>query len=377
MLGVRRSSLVILGVVALAGCSDSSGPSDTTIELAVDSVASPTNELTSLITGTTDPGATVSLEGPQDTLSQDADTDGAFSFTVSLLANAISEFSVLAVDQAGNQAADTLDIEQDSEAPTAGFVSPAGGSSTLGQSGFTIELGFSEETTGLEYFSGVDSETFEITNSQPVGGVLLQDGTTSTLYPAGSDLTPLFDAVTESGGSWTVPDSAAFTAGPNQMLASISDRVGNESSPGVVAFNVTADPDRLIVGDSEGGAGATGVPVIIGLSNGDSVAGVQFDFVFASATISSVDSVTVRDRASAFDGIDFNQTSPGRVRAVLFDSNGDVLVPGKSAILTLWITLSAAATPADYTLLAEAIILSNPLGGTSTLAPASGTLRVP
>ena len=204
-----------------------------------------------------------------------------------------------------------------------------------------------------------------------------QDGTTSTLYPAGSDLTPLFDTVTESGASWAVPDSAAFTPGANQMLATVGDRADNESSAAVVAFNVTADPDRLIVTDSEGSAGATGVPELIGLSNGDTIAGVQFDLVFASAAISSVDSVTVRGRASAFDGVDFNTIAPGRVRIVLFDSNGDVLVPGQGAILTLWLTVSAAATPGNYTLIAESIILSDPLGGTSTLAPASGTLRVP
>ena len=373
----KGSSLVVSLAVAVAACSDSSGPSDTTIELAIDSVASPTNELTSVVSGTTDPGATVAIEGPLDTLSQNADTEGAFSFTVSLEANAISEISVLAVDQAGNRAADTLGIAQDSEAPSAGFVSPPGGSSTPGQSGFTIGLDFSEETAGLEYFSGVNPESFEITNSQPVGGVLRQDGTTSTLYPAGSDLSPLFGTVTETGASWTVPDSAAFAPGSNQMLATVSDRAGNESSAAAVAFFVTPDPDRLIVTDSEGSAGATGVPEVIGLSNGDTIAGVQLDFVFAPAVISSVDSVTVRDRASAFDGVDFNPIAPGRVRIVLFDSSGDVLAPGKGAILTLWLTVSAAATPGNYTLIAESIILSDPLGGTSTLASVSGTLRVP
>jgi len=161
------------------------------------------------------------------------------------------------------------------------------------------------------------------------------------------------------------------------MLATIGDRAGNESLASAVVFNVTADPDRLIVTDSEASAGSTGVPEVIGLSNGDTIAGVQFDFVFLPAAISSVDSVTVRDRASGFDGVDFNQIAAGRVRVLLFDSSGDVLMPGQGAIFTLWLTVNAAATSGDYTLVAEAIILSNPSGGTSTLAPAAGTLRVP
>jgi len=376
MRALRSCSLAVVTVV-LAACSDSSGPSDTTIELTVDPVMSPTNELSSLISGTTDPAASVTVEAPLDTLSENADDDGAFSFSVSLLANAISEISILAVDQAGNRAADTLEIEQDIEPPDVDFVSPPAGGATPGQSGFTVELDFDEATAGVDYFSGVDSETFEITNSQPVGGVLRQDGTTSTLYPAGSNLTPLFDVVTEDGAEWTVSDSAVFTPGANQMLATIGDRAGNESSPAAIAFNVTADPDRFIVTDTEAGAGATAVSEIIGLSNGDDVAGVQFDFVFAPTVISSIDSVTVRDRASAFDGVDFNQVAAGRVRVVLFDSSGDVLSPGQGAILTLWLTVNAAAPSGDYSLTAESIVLSDPQGGTSTLAAASGTLRVP
>lgn len=368
----------LLGAAALsAACSDSSGPSDTTIVLFIDSVPNPTNQLDVTISGTTDPGAAVTVAGPRDTLSDLASAEGTFSLTVLLLANAISEVTVVARDSSDNEIGDTLALAQDGEKPAAVFTSPLGGSATQSQSGFPIALDLADDTAFVEFASGVDPASFKIESSQPVGGVFRQNGTFSTVYPAGTNLAPLFAAVTQSGANWVVPDSAAFSPGVDQMLARIRDVAGNQSSPAVVSFNVTADPDRLIVVDAGGSAGSTGNPQVIGLANGDTIGGVQFDFTYSMPIISSVDSVTVAPRTSAFDEIAFNEIAPGQVRVLLFDSSGDLLPPGQGPIITLWLSVDAAAAPGDYTVVLEQIFLSDRLGVTRAIPGATGTFRVP
>jgi hypothetical protein len=376
--GILGVSLAVLAAVGLwTACSDSSGPGDTTIVLSIDPVPSPTNELNPAISGLTDPGATVTITGPVDTVSALAGAAGDFSITVTLGPDALTELEVVAVDSAGNQTGDTLDMFHDGRAPALTFTSPGSGSTTLGQSRFPIEVAFADDTVGVEFASGSDAATFFIENDRDVGGVFQTDGTFTTSYPAGSNLAPLFTSVSESGASLVVDDSAAFPPGVNQLLARVTDLAGNRSLDRVLSFNVGADPDRLILVDARGGAGSSGNPVVVGLANADSVGGAQFDFIYSSTIIALVDSLTVGDRATAFDGVDFNQIAPGQVRVLLFDSGGDLIPAGQGPILTLWVTVAPSAPSGAHLLTLGAILLSDRAGATRSLPDATGTFTVP
>jgi hypothetical protein len=368
----------VLAAMALSGaCGDASGPSDTTVALSIDPVPSPTNDRTPTLSGTSDPGATVTVTGPVDTVSALADEAGAFSVTVTLVPDALSELAVEAVDSAGNRAADTLQIFHDGREPRLTYVSPGSGDTTAGQTGFAIELTFADDTFNVEFASGIDPATFFLENSRAIGGVFQNDGTFTTTYPAGANLAPLFDSVDTSGAVLVVADSAAFPAGLNQLVARVTDRAGNESLARVVSFTVSPDPDRLIVVDASGGPGATGVPVVVGLANADTVGGVQFDLLFDTSVIASLDSVTVADRTTAFDAVDFNLVAPGRARVLLFDSGGDVIPPGQGPILTLWLSVAPAAPSGTYTLTLTAAFVSDPAGATVSMADATGRFTVP
>jgi hypothetical protein len=366
-----------LGYFWLGACSDSSGPSDTSIVLEFDSIPSPTNMLRPTIGGASDPGATVTIAGPVDTVSELASSSGVFSITVSVNANVINELTVLAVDSAGNQAGDTLEIAHDGKRPSTLFESPGEGSNTLSQSGFPIELAFSEDVLDAEFVSGVDPSSFWIECDRRVGGVFRQDGTFGTAFEVGDNLAPLFTTLTGSAASWLVADSAVFTPGSNRLLAHISDRAGNQSTTRSLSFEVGADPDKLIVVNAGGAAGSSENPVEVGLANADSVAGVQFDFTYSTAILASVDSVTAGDRSQSFDGIDFNEIAPGRVRVLLFDTGGDLMAQGQGPIITLWVSVSPSAASGSHSLTLEMALVSEPSGGTRPLGDATGMFAVP
>ncbi|MDX1472856.1 MAG: hypothetical protein R3309_01730 [Reinekea sp.] len=62
-----RSLAALLVFPLCAGCGDSSGPQDTTIELLIDAVTTPTNQGVQTISGTTDPLSMVMITATADT----------------------------------------------------------------------------------------------------------------------------------------------------------------------------------------------------------------------------------------------------------------------------------------------------------------------
>jgi hypothetical protein len=374
---VRMSLMAVLGAGLLIGCSDSSGPGDTTIELAVDSIASPTNSLSPTVSGATEPGANVTVTSPRDTLSTLADIDGAFSLTTRLMPDAVNTITVLAVDSAGNEAGDSLEVAHDGRVPIVSFLSPGQGEITPGQSAFSIGVGYTDQGGGDTFVSGVDQASLRVESDRAVGGVFQRDGTISSAYPAGTDLAGLFDVGGPAQATLSVPDSLAFTAGTHQLRAQVADKAGNLSPPGYLTFEVTADPDRLIAVDASGAAGSSGNLLLIGLVNADSVAGVQFDLVYSTSVIAGIEQVAVTDRAANFGATDFNEVAPGRIRVVLFDVNGDVIVPGQGLILNLSVTVQLDAASGSHVLTLTNVLLSDPGGITSGAPDASGTFAVP
>lgn len=374
---VRIELSALMGLLAGLGCSDSSGPGDTTIDLAIDSIASPTNNRNPTVSGTTDPGATVTVTSPRDSLSDLAASSGAFSFTVWLRADAANTITVLAVDSAGNEIGDTITVMHDGRVPLVGFAAPLPSDTTEGQSGFTIAAEFADQASGVEFASGPEPTTFRIENDSPIGGVFLPNGTFSTLYPADTDLAPFFDFAGTAGATLVVPDSLAFPPGSNQLRARISDNAGNLSPPEYLTFEVNADPDRLIAVDASGAAGSTGNPLVIALANWDSVAGVQFDFIYSPAIIASVDSVTAVERAESLGSTDFNEVAGGRVRILLFDVDGDLIEPGQGPILNVWLTVQGGAASGTYAVTLTAVRLSDPAGQASEGLDTAGTFTVP
>jgi hypothetical protein len=359
----------------VAGCSDSSGPGDTTIDLVVDPIESPTNNRNPTVSGTTEPGATVTVASPRDTLTDLAGSSGAFSSTVRVWPDDVNTITVLAVDSAGNEAADTLTVAHDGRVPLVRFNSPDQDETTAGQSGFTLAVEYADQTN-VEYASGPDPTSYQIESGQPVGGVFTQSGTFSTLYPAGANLAPLFDLIDDSGATLLVPDSTAFTPGVNQLRAEIKDNAGNLSPPRYVTFEVSADPDRLIAVDASGAAGSSGNSLAIGLANWDSVAGVQFDLTFNTSVIASLDDIRAADRAASFGVTDFNEVAPGRVRVVLFDVDGDVIEPGQGRILNISVTVQPTAPSGTHTVILTSVVLSDTDGATSAAPDAAGNFTV-
>ena len=353
----------------LIGCGGSSGPSDTTIALDVDPVTTPTNVNTQAITGTTDDDATVTITSATDTVSGNAGANGRFSITVDLIENTMNDFDIVAVDRAGNTRTDAVAILHDNIRPTATFTAPAMSSVTSGQSGFPVTVSYTDDS------SGTDPATFAITSSTTIGGMYQQDGTFTTIFTAGSDLVLLFNSATGSGANWTVPDTALFPAGRTELTATLRDLAGNLAAPSTVIFDVGPDPDKLIVVNGTGAAGAE-VAIEVGLANALTVSGVQFDFMFDTNVIATVDSVTVGARASTFDATPFNQIAAGQVRVLLFDNGGDVILGGQGPILNVWVTIDAGAAAGPSTLTLEGIVVSDPTGDSSLPADASGMFTV-
>jgi hypothetical protein len=368
---VVRTTVVALLASLVVACSSSSGPSDTTIDLDVDEISSPTNQIMPAVTGTTDAGATVTVTSPVDTTSEVASGAGAFSVSIMLDANSVNELTIHARDPAGNETSTTEQVVHDGIAPTILVNTPQQGGITAGQSGFQILVVYSDAG------SGIDESTLSITNGLDVGGVYQQDGSFSTTYAAASSLVPIF-SVTGDSASTVVADSLAFQANTNILSAQVGDLAGNTSSLVARTFDVTADPPSLVVTDASGSAGSTGLPIVIAVANADTVSGVQLDFSFDTLVIASVDSVTTTGRANSFDSTPFNEISRGLVRVLLFDNGGDSVSPGQGPVLNLWVTLDASAASGDHTLSADDVVLSDPVGGTVTgLGPFSGTLTVP
>ena len=374
---VRRSLMAMLGAGLFVGCSDSSGPGDTTIELAVDSVPSPTNRLRPTVSGTTEPGAHVTVTGPRDTLSALADGAGAFGLTVLLWPDAVNTITVLATDSAGNQTGDTLEVAHDGRIPIVSFASPEQGEITSGQSAFVIAVGYADQGGADVFVSGVDQASLRIESDGTVGGVFQRDGTISIAYPAGTDLAAFFDEVGAAEATLSVPDGLAFTAGTHRLRAQVADKAGNLSPPSYLTFEVTADPDRLIAVDASGAAGSSGNTVPIALVNADSIAGVQFDLLYSTSVIAGIEEVRITDRAASFGATDFSVVAPGRVRVLLFDLDGDSVEPGQGLILYLLVTVQPDAASGSHVLNLTNVLLSDPGGETFGGPDASGNFAVP
>jgi hypothetical protein len=369
-------TVVVLGAVLVTGCSDSSGPGDTTIDLVVDPIESPTNNRSPTVSGITEPGATVTVAGPRDTLTDLASSSGAFSETVRIWPDDFNTITVLAVDSAGNEIADTLTVAHDGRVPLVDFNAPGQGATTGGQSEFTLALEFADQTH-VEFASGPDPASYQIESDQPVGGVYTQNGTFSTRYEAGANLAPLFDVIDVDGATLLVPDSAAFAPGTTQLRAEIRDNAGNLSPPEYLTFEVSVDPDRLIAVDASGAVGSSGNSLAVGLANWDTVAGVQFDLIFDASVIASLDDIRSADRAASLGATDFNEVEPGRVRVVLFDVDGDVIEPGQGQILNISVSVQPDAPSGTHTVVLTSVLLSAPDGVTSAAPDATGNFVVP
>ncbi len=362
---VRTFAFTILACGVSLACDG--GPDDTTIALTVDPVTSPTNQATQVISGTTDPNSSLRIIAPTDTVVGTANSQGAFGLQVSLSLNALNSIVVEATDPAGNMTSQTVSILHDNIAPTVAFASPA--SPTARQSGFTITVNLSDES------SGVDVSSFVITNDQAIGGAFKQDGTFSVSIAANTDLAPIFTSVTASQATYTVADTFFFPAGTNQLLAAVSDLAGNQAQR-TLTLEVGPDSTRLIVVDATAAPSSSGNAIVVGLANGVAVSGVQFDLTYATTVIASVDSVTVGDRTSTFSDTPFNQITPGRVRLLLFDGGGDSLDQGQGPILNIFVTIDPAAPSGDQTLTLESIVASAPGGGTTAIDNTVGRLTV-
>ncbi len=363
--------LYVLGVTALIGCGGDAGPSDTTNSVTIDAVTTPTNLPTQVIGGTTDPSSTVTVTTATDTAIGTTNTQGTFGLSITLAQNTNNAVSVESIDPAGNLATASTSILHDNTSPTVTIGQPSAVTPTTGQSGFDIDVNYSDTGgSGIDVAAGVVT----IINNNDIGGVFKQDGTFSTTISTGTDLAvPLF-SVGSSQATYTVADTFIFPSGGTLINASVIDLAGNEASTTRV-FTVGPDTTTLIVVNSMGAAGGS-VDVDIGLANSVIVAGVQFDLVFDALVVDSVVSATPISRASSFSSAPFNQIGAGVVRVLLFDGGGDTLAPGQGVVLRLNLEILSGAAAGASTLTLQSVVISNPGGGTTLAPDATGTLVV-
>ena len=373
MSAIRRNSrlatIAVLSLLISLGCGGDSGPSDTTNSVMLDAVTTPTNLATQVISGTTDPNSNVTVTAPADTTIGVANTSGTFGLSITLSSNISNSIQVSSVDPAGNSATASTSIVHDDVAPTLSMSAPSSVTPTAGQSGFDITANYSDSG------SGIDQASVVISNDRDIGGAFKQDGTFSTVISSSGDLVPLFSSVTTAQATYTVADSLLFPAGANNLAASVSDLAGN-TSPLARGFQVSADTTRLIVVNSSGSPGATAVPLRIGMANGSSVSGVQFDLTYDTLVVAAVAGALPAGRASSFSAAPFNLIAPGRVRVLLFDLGGSSIGQGQGDILLLTLDLQATAPTGAQTLTLESVVISLPGGGTVPAVNATGTLTV-
>ena len=369
MSAIRRNSRLATIAVLSLGCGGDSGPSDTTNTVTLDAVTTPTNQATQVISGTTDPNSNVTVTAPADTTIGVANTSGTFGVSITLSSNISNSIQVSSVDPAGNSATASTSIVHDDVAPTLSMSAPSPVTPTAGQSGFAITANYSDSG------SGIDQASVVISNDRDIGGAFKQDGTFSTVISSSGDLVPLFSSVTTAQATYTVADSLLFPAGANNLAASVSDLAGN-TSPLARGFQVSSDTTRLIVVNSSGSPGATAVPLRIGMANGSSVSGVQFDLTYDTLVVAAVAGALPAGRASSFSAAPFNLIAPGRVRVLLFDLGGSSIGQGQGDILLLTLDLQATAPTGAQTLTLESVVISLPGGGTVPAVNATGTLTV-
>ena len=368
---VLASGLLYVLVTALIGCGGDAGPSDTTNSVTLDAVTTPTNLPTQVIGGTTDPSSTVTVTTATDTAIGTTNTQGTFGLSITLAQNTNNAVSVESIDPAGNLATASTSILHDNTSPTVTIGQPSAVTPTTGQSGFDIDVNYSDTGgSGIDVAAGVVT----IINNNDIGGVFKQDGTFSTTISSGNDLAvPLF-SVGSSQATYTVADTFIFPPGNNSINVSVIDLAGNEGSANR-GFSVGPDTTKLIVVNSTGAAGGS-VDVDIGLANGVIVAGVQFDLVFDALVVDSVVSATPISRASSFSSAPFNEIGAGVVRVLLFDGGGDTLAPGQGVVLRLNLEILSGAAAGASTLTLQSVVISNPGGGTTLAPDATGTLVV-
>ena len=242
--------VVVLGALLVVGCSDSSGPGDTTIDLAVDPIESPTNDWSPTVSGITEAGATVTVASPRDTLTDLSSSSGAFSSTVRLQTDDVNTITVLAVDSAGNEIADTLTVAHDGRVPLIGFNSPDQDETTTGQSGFALVVEYADQTN-VQFSSGPDPTSYEIESDQPLGGVFMRNGTFSTLYQPGANLAPLFGLVGDAGANLLV-------VGDDKFYNSFVDEVTEAASKIVIGYGLDESVQMGPMRDKEKKDGVVG-----------------------------------------------------------------------------------------------------------------------
>lgn len=359
----KFSLFATLAVLSFGACN---GPDDTTIALTVNALTSPTNENSVVVSGSTDADSEVRVEATGDTVIGSAGGQGAFSFTLQLALNQLNTIDVQATDPAGNSTSETLTVLHDNIAPILSFTSPP--TNVGSQSGFTVAVSLADEA------SGIDANSLSISNSEDIGGAFKTDGSSTTAITAGDELISLFDV---SGGqaAFVVPDTFFFSAGINQLSASVSDNAGNNAN---ASHSVTVQPDdsRLIIVDASGNPGDNDVPLTVGLANGIIISGLQFDIVFDTLIVDSIANPTPVDRAGSFSDSPSNETEPGRLRVLLFDGGGDIIDQGQGAVIQLTLFLSPTAPLGEASLGFQGIVASEPGGSTTGLADASGVLTV-
>ncbi len=155
---------------------------DTVLVIVHDSVApdaptlndvpSPTGSTTVNVSGTTEPGASVSVTGGTSAVTRTAGTDGRFSMAVTIAADTSSTLSVIATDRAGNSSApSTVSVTHSSDVPEPPVVDDANppdtnvatltvtGHVTAPGAGITVRItgGAAEATGTTDETSGVFS----------------------------------------------------------------------------------------------------------------------------------------------------------------------------------------------------------------------------
>lgn len=220
---------------------DLTGP---TLTITQPADGSTTNETTPMITGKTDPGASVSViidGGAAQTVTADANGDWTVT-PASALADGLHTIEATSADAVGNSSMASSTFTVDTSAPTLTIDSPANGSST-------------------------PEKRPEISGTAEAGApvtVTIDGGAAQTV-------------TADANGMWSLTPDSDLSEGEHAVVATSTDGVGNNANTSSTFTVDTTAPAVSIVSPAEGAAVETATPTISGTADAGSDVTVTVD----------------------------------------------------------------------------------------------------
>ena len=272
---------------------------------------------------------------------------------------------VSVTDSAGNVAADTTAFEVFGTAPSFSITQPTDGQ-IMASSDFSVAIDFSD-IGGTIHPSGLI-----LSADKPLVGVLKQDGSSSSTIAADETLTSLFE-VSDSSATFVNEGDRLFPGGEVVLTGYAEDAGGNLSAISTVAVTFPAPAHALMVVNTTAGAGVTGHPIPIGLSNFTDLGGAQFTLNY-DPTVVTVDSITSVGRAPQNPFYEISED--GTAEILLVDLGGDPIPTGSGVVVNLHASIDSGSPAQIVALTITDVEIANSTGIPLDVSVRDGSLSI-